>query len=318
MKKIFTFCIILSFSFCYGQDIDSLMQSLEKDSGKMPVLLTFKSPKLVLLQTNETQKKQTLTFWVSHRFGDIGGDSGGSHTFFGLDGATDIHLGLEYGITERLTVGIGRSRFNETYNLQGKYRLIQQMEEGTPLSVTLFLQSSWITRKEQFNNEFQNETDRISHFFQVILAKKISPSLSLMLNPGYLVRGQVEDPMDKKNFLVLGMGGRLKFTKSLSLIADYTWVNGLDRPDDLDANYTNPFGVGLEIQTGGHVFSLNFMNARYITANNFIPNTTSSWGDGEVRFGFTISRNFFLGPREQRDKQNIYKTDEAVEDKSNK
>ncbi|MCM4161248.1 hypothetical protein FHG64_02985 [Antarcticibacterium flavum] len=290
---IYVFLICMSLK---SQSLDSLMLEINPAQEEV-VMATFKSPKLVLLQTNETQKKYALTFWIGHRFGDIGGEFGGSHTLYGLDAATDIHLGLDYGITNDFTVGIGRSRFNETYHVLAKFRLLKQKEEGMPLSVTLFGQSGWITRKENFQNEFPAETDRITHFLQVILARKFSPSLSLMLNPGYLIRPVVTDAFDQNNFLVIGMGGRLKITKRFSLIADYTLVNGLDRPEDTEFTYYNPLGIGLEIETGGHVFSLNFQNATYITENNFIPYTQKSWEDGGVRFGFTISRNFYLGPK---------------------
>lgn len=299
MKSLITIVLLFYFSTLPGQNIDSLMRSLGPETNE-PVLSTFKSPKLVLLQTNETQEKQHLTFWIGHRFGDIGGEFGGSHTLFGLDAATDIHKGFDYGITEDLTLGIGRSKFNETYSAQGKYRMLRQLQTGMPVSLTLFGQSSWITRKEFFDNEFPEETDRISHFLQVILARRFSSSLSLMLSPGYLLRPQVEDPLDKENIFVLGIGGRLKLTKRLSLIADFTWVNALDRPGDLGEEHYNPLGIGLEIETGGHVFSLNFQNATYIIENNFIPNTRKSWKDGGVRFGFTISRDFYLGPRDRQ------------------
>lgn len=297
MKKLFLLFLVMSFSVTSGQDLDSLMLSLDPGRENQPVLSTFKSPKLVLLQTNETQKKQNLAFWISHRFGDIGGESGGARSLFGLDDATDIHIAFDYGISDDLTVGIGRSRFNETYNFNAKYRLVRQMEEAMPISASIFGQSSWITRREFVPNEFGDQGDRISHFLQFILARKFSQSFSLMVNPAYLAGFHPNDPQDKENFFVLGIGGRLKLTKMLSLIADYTLVNGLDRPDNLAAGYTNPLGIGLEIQTGGHVFSLNFQNAKFVTENNFIPNTTESWGDGEVRFGFSISRNFDLGPR---------------------
>lgn len=300
MKNFFLLILMLSLTWSYGQELDSIMQSLDSRQGDQPVISTFKSTKLVLLQTNETQKGKNLTFWVAHRFGDIGGDSGGPRTLFGLDAATDIHLGFDYGITDDLTIGIGRSRFNETYNLNAKYRLLQQTEVGMPLSLSLFAQSSLITRKEFFPAEFDNRGNRLSHFFQFVLARKFSPSLSLMVNPGYLVGSHIEDPGDKENFFIIGFGGRLGITKRISLIADYTVVNGLDRPGDLAAGYTNPLGVGLEIQTGGHVFSLNFQNAKFVTENNFIPQTRESWGDGEVRFGFSISRNFYLGPRDEK------------------
>ncbi len=296
MKNLILLILVMSFSVLYGQDVDSIMQSLDQGRENQPVLSTFKSTKLVLLQTNETQKRQNLTFWVSHRFGDIGGESGGARTLFGLDAATDIHLGFDYGITDGLTVGIGRSRFNETYNLNAKYRIVRQLETEIPVSLSLFGQSSLITRREHFPSEFDNRGNRLSHFFQIILARKFSPGLSLMINPGYLIGSHIQDPVDKEDFFVLGFGGRLGITKRISLIADYTLVNGLDRPGDLAAGYTDPMGLGLEIQTGGHVFSLNFQNAKFVTENNFIPNTGESWGDGEVRFGFSISRNFYLGP----------------------
>lgn len=305
MKKFYLICLSVYCSSLWGQDIDSLMQSLDTVNDQQ-VTSTFKSPKLVLLQTNETQKDKNLTFWIAHRFGDIGGDSGGSHSLFGLDAATDIHFGFDYGMTDDLTLGIGRSRFNETYDLQAKYAMIHQVKEEIPFSLTVFGQSSWITRKERFENEFKNETDRISHFLQLIIARKFSSSLSLMLNPGYLLRAQAEDPADKENFFVLGVGGRLKLTKTLSLIADYVWVNALDRPGNISAGYTNPLGVGLEIQTGGHVFSLNFQNSKFITENNFIPNTRESWGEGEFRFGFSISRNFYLETKNNRTTNDTY------------
>ncbi len=298
MKKIYLLVFLFTCSGIYAQDVDSLMATLngEKD---FRTIATFKSPRLVLLQTNETQKAKNLAFWVGHRFGDIGGEFGGSNTLFGLDIATDLYLGFDYGITDALTVGIGRSKFNESYSGLVKYRLLWQEEEGMPLSVTLFGQSSWITREPFSRNEFENESDRISHFMQVIVARKFSPGVSVMINPGYLIRpeAQVQDFEDSDNLFSLGFGARVKILKRISIIADYTIVNGLSRPDDLGIDYYNPFGVGVEIETGGHVFALNFQNSQAIIANNFIPNTTKSWTDGGVRFGFMISRNFNLGPK---------------------
>lgn len=294
----FLFCtLLLITTICPAQDVDSLMNALEDNSRPDLVVATFKSPKLVLLQTNETQKKNDLAFWVGHRFGDIGGDFGGSHTLFGLDVATDLYLGFDYGITDELTIGVGRSKFDESYSLLAKYKLLQQLDEGMPVSATLFGQSSWITREEFRPNEFPDQADRISHFLQVIIARKFSSSFSLMLNPSFLSRSQVTEPNDEESLFALGMGGRIKITKRFSLIADYTWVNGFGRPSDLDTKYYNPLGIGLEIETGGHVFSLNFQNAPYIIENNFIPNTQKSWEDGGVRFGFAISRNFYVGKK---------------------
>lgn len=298
MKKLLLFLFMIAISGARSQEIDSIMEQLSEEQDYR-TLATFKSPRLVLRQTNETQKAKNLAFWVGHRFGDIGGEFGSSHTLYGLDFATDLYLGLDYGITDELTVGIGRSKFNEAYNALVKYRLLWQEEGGMPFSVTLFGQSSWITREPFSNDEFQEEGDRINHFLQAIVTRKFTPGISLMISPGYFLRpeAQVQDPGDEQNLFALGIGGRFKIFKRISIITDYTFVNGLSRPDDLTTDYQNPFGVGVEIETGGHVFSLNFQNSRYITPNNFIPNTTKSWSDGGVRFGFVISRNFNLGPK---------------------
>ncbi len=292
---------LLTFSV-FAQDADSLLQSLNADKKSEPIIATFKSTHLVLLNTNETQKKNDLAFWIAHRFGDIGGQFGGSNTLYGLDIATDIYFGFDYGFTDKLTFGIGRSKRDETYNLFGKYRLIQQKETGLPLSVTLFAQSAWITRKPFNTTEFSSESDRISHYLSTILASKVSSSLSLMLNPGILLRQKVADVNDEKTLFSLGMGGRLKLYKRFSLIADYTLVEGLGRKKNLATKYYNPLGAGIEIETGGHVFSLNFQNSPYIIENNFIADTQKSWTDGGVRWGFSVARNFALFQKKNKNK----------------
>ncbi|AVR43942.1 hypothetical protein C7S20_00925 [Christiangramia fulva] len=298
MKTVLSLLLLCIFQSAFSQDVDSIMNSLSTEKNYV-VEATFKSPWLVLSQTNETQKAKNLTVWIAHRFGDIGGEFGGSHTLYGLDAATDIYLGVDYGISDKLTVGIGRSKYNETYNGLLKYRLLQQKEEGLPISVTLFDQAGWITREEFFDGEFDGQADRISNFFQVIVARKFSSGVSFLIGPGYLVRSNnlVDSTGDEDDLFSVALGGRIKLFKRFAIVADYTIVNGLSR--DTPGGYFNPFGVGLEIETGGHVFSLNFQNSQYIIANNYIPNTTKSWSDGGVRFGFSISRNFNLAPHKK-------------------
>lgn len=294
MKKI-TFCIVLFQLSLFAQDMDEMMNQLS-EGNNFEVEATYKSTWLVLSQTNETQNAKDLNFWIAHRFGDIGGEFGGASTFYGLDVATDLYIGFDYGITDHLTVGIGRSKYNETYNGLIKYKLLRQSDK-MPVSVTLFDQLAWITREEFSNNEFSQESDRISNFFQAVITKKFSPGLSLMLSPGLLMRpdAQLLSAEDQNNLFALSMGGRLKLFKRISLLVDYTLVEGLGR--EASEELYNPLGIGIEFETGGHVFSLNFQNSQYIIANNFIPNTSKSWTDGGVRFGFAISRNFSLGKK---------------------
>lgn len=304
MKKISLLVIVVSLNLmgAYAQKADSLLNVLDSGSVNRNVESVFKSTRVVLSQSSETQKKHDLDMRIRHHFGDIGGRFGSAHTLYGLDVASDLFIGFDYGITDDLTVSIGRSKQDELYNFSGKYKLLKQQENGgLPVNLTLFAQLGWIAREPFSPSEFSTYSNRFSYFLQPIFSRKFSSRLSLEVMPGLLMRKNTTESRDPENLFSLGFAGRMKLTKRLSFIADYTLVNGLSRPKDLSQAYYNPLGVGLEIETGGHIFSLNFMNSEYIVENNFIAGTKKSWRDGGVRFGFTISRNFTLFKSKNKD-----------------
>lgn len=278
-----------------AQQVDSLLKTLDSSAKFNKVEATFKSPHIVLSHSTETQKKHDLDLRIRHHFGDIGGKFGGAHTLYGLDVATDLFIGLDYGVSDQLTIGLGRSKHDELYDFYVKQKIFQQQKDGgMPINLTLLAQVALIAREPFSTTEFSKYSNRLSYFIQPILSRKFSSAISAQVMPGFLIRSAPSDSNDPKNLFVLGFAGRIKLTKRLSFVADYTLVNGLSRPDNLATKYYNPLGVGLEIETGGHIFSLNFMNAAYILENSFIADTQKSWGKGGVRFGFTISRNFSL------------------------
>jgi hypothetical protein len=294
--KVFIFFLLLCAVLAMrasAQEVDSLLNSLSSNQKFNKVEATFKSTHIVLSNSTETQKKHDLDLRIRHHFGDIGGEFGNSHTLYGLDVASDLFIGLDYGITDKLTIGIGRSKHDELFNFLVKQKILQQKEDGMPLNLTLFAQLGLVAREPFAADEFKAYQDRLTYLIQPILSRKFSPSISLQLMPALLIRSSTTGPGDPENLMSLGFAGRIKLTKRLSFVADYTLVNELSR-GDLEATLYNPLGVGLEIETGGHVFSLNFMNSEYINENSFIPSTKKSWKDGGVRFGFTISRNFSL------------------------
>lgn len=297
MIKFFTTVISLFLitTATKAQDADSLLNSL--DSSKFSggkTTATFKSTRVVLSHSSETQKKYDLDLRIRHHFGDIGGNFGGSHKLYGLDVATDLYIGLDYGITNKLTLGIGRSKHDELFNFFVKQKTIEQKQGSFPVTLTLLAQAGVIAREESFQNEFNNDSTRTSYLFQAMIARKFSEHLSLQISPTYLMRSMHIAPGDYQNLFSIGFAGRFKLSKRLSLVGDYQLVNAFSRSERLSEIYFNPLGVGLEIETGGHVFSLNFMNSEHIIENNFIPDTQKSWNNGGVRFGFTISRNFSL------------------------
>lgn len=301
------FFLVMLGQTAYPQQTDSLLNSLQSEKFTK-VESTFKSPHIVLSHSTETQKKYDLDLRIRHHFGDIGGEFGGAHTLYGLDVATDLFVGLDYGFTENLTIGFGRSKHDELFDLYLKHKILQQKNDGTmPINLTLFAQVALIARVPFNTDEFKLYSDRISYFVQPILSRKFSSRISAQVMPGLLIRSANTIVNEPQNLFTLGFAGRIKLSKRLSFVADYTLVNGLSRPKEVPVKYYNPLGVGLEIETGGHIFSLNFMNAEYINENSFIPDTKKSWGDGGVRFGFTISRNFSLFKSKNPDiKSTIY------------
>lgn len=312
MNKIYfsLFSIFLLSKLAQAQSVDSLLMALDSNKAQTEVDAVFKSTRVVLSHSSETQKKHDLDMRIRHHFGDIGGRFGSAHTLYGLDVASDLFIGFDYGVTDDFTLGIGRSKQDEMYNFSGKYRLLKQKRGSImPVNLTLFAQMGWIAREPLNSTEFASYANRFSYLLQGILSRKFSSRFSLQAMPAYLIRQNVANANDPEALFTLGFAGRMKLTKRLSFVADYTLVNEISRPDLSSEDYYNPLGIGLEIETGGHIFSLNFMNAEYILENNFLPNTKKSWQEGGVRFGFTISRNFTLFKSKNKDpdkKSTIY------------
>lgn len=280
--------ILLTLFFTPAFSQEELLDEVVQDDK---VMASFKTTRIVNAHSIETVKKRTLDFRITHHFGDFAGDNGGIHSFFGMDNAADIRIGLEYGITDRLTVGLGRSKVAELVDGFLKFRLLQQTTSNSmPVSLTLFANSGFTPAKD-VDNRYDKLANRFSYTWQLLLARKFSRKLSLQLIPSLNHRNLVTGE-DENDLFSLGLGGRFKITKRFAVLADYFYTFSDFRKDN--NIYSAPLGVGIEIETGGHVFHVFFTNNAGIVENNFIPNTTSSWEKGEFKLGFNISRVFTL------------------------
>jgi hypothetical protein len=287
---------------------DSLGELFGKDSVRRdPVIATFKSTRIINGQSNETLAKGDLDFRVAHRFGDMGGSGGGSSTFFGLDNSTDIRIAFEYGITDRLTAGISRAKgsgnFTQMYEVLGKYKLLRQtMDNRVPVGVTVFANAVASGMKSSVEksdvNYFDSFSSRMSYTAQAIISRKFGELISLAVLPTFVHRNRV-GYKDMNNMFAMGVGGRLRFSKRVALVVDYFVPFRDEESKDYYASrgteFYNSLGVGVEIETGGHVFHLNFTNSTAILENQFIPETVTTWTQGQFRWGFNISRRFSLG-----------------------
>jgi hypothetical protein len=305
MKYIYLLLLCYSAN-CYAQEDLSKMFSHDSVKTHEPVIATYKSTRIIQGHSPETLKKRELDFRVAHHFGDLGGEYGGAKTFFGMDNSSDVRIAFEYGITDRLMVGIGRTKgsgsLTQMYEGLAKYRLLRQTtDDHVPVSVSLFgnavasAMTSSITKSDA--SYFDKFSDRMSYTGQIILARKFNRNLSLTLSPTLVHRNRVVY-MDENDLFALGAGGRFKFSKRLGLLVEYYYPfrsqESKDYFEGRGQKFYNPLAVGLEIETGGHVFHINFTNSTAILENQFIPETTTTWKQGQFRWGFNISRRFSL------------------------
>lgn len=290
-------------------DLEKALASDSISTGREEVEATFRSTRIINSQSIETIHKHELDFKVDHRFGDIAGTNGGAKNFFGLDNSADIKIGFEYGITDYLNVGIARAkgatRVTQLYEANLKYRALRQTVDGKiPLSVTLYtsLTIPGVEADQQNAGEatsYRQFSDRLNLVGQLIIARKFGSNFSLALHPTYIRRNTTASYDGAQDLFAMGIGGRLKVSRRMALVMDYFLpfrsTASKERYADAITALYNPLGVGLEIETGGHVFNLNFTNATAIQEMQYIPETTSSWTKGQFRWGFTISRRFSLG-----------------------
>ena len=292
------------------EDLLSLVD--QKDEGPRKVYATFKTTKIGNAQSIETVKNKHLDFKISHRFGNISDANQKNplnytaQNFMGFDNASDIRFSFDYGLTENITLGIGRSRMKHIIDGNIKWKILSQTSNfSMPISLALFSSVGYShdPMKTIYGNivkDFKsNELHRFNFFNQLIIACKLNDAVSLELLPSYMYRNYIIESINSKNnaadvngFFTLGFGGRVKVTKRMSIVGDYYY--NFAKYYQNNSSVFMPLSLGCEIETGGHVFTLLFTNAPGLIENNFIPYTSDTWTKGQVKFGFCIARTFAL------------------------
>ena len=293
MKKAYLTAIvcIALIKISYTQEED-LLHLVNQDSSKKEfVTSAFKSSRVIMSHSMEMLHAGILDFRILHRFGNI---NDGAYEFFGLDNAT-IRLGLDYALGNNFTIGIGRSTHKKELDGFMKLRVIRQTKGARPVPVSLvFVGGSTINTLKVSEPERKNFRFRLGYYGQLIIGRKFSESFTLQLSPIIVHQNLVRSIDDPNDLIALGTGGRLKLTKRISLNVDYFYVFNLN-----ETSLYNPLSVGLDIETGGHVFQLHFTNAIGMNERAFLSETNNNWGKGDIQFGFNISRSFQLGKRKR-------------------
>ena len=285
MKKNIT--LFFFFLLFISQNIKSqdLMDLLGNDKpSKEFATAAFKTTHLILGQSIENVAKGHLNFIIAHHFGRI---NEGSYNFWGLDQST-IRIGLEYGITDKLEVGLGRSSYQKTIDGFVKYKILRQNNMKMPISISYFGGMAINTLKWEDPTRDNFFSSRLSFVNQLLIARKFNDNLSLQLMPSFVHKNLVKRVIDQNNIFAIGGGGRYKLTKRLSVNAEYYQLLPGQTADDFD----NSLSLGVDIETGGHVFQLFFTNSQPLFERGFITETQGKWNKGDVFFGFNIIRTF--------------------------
>ena len=291
MRAFMTLCLVLSLGLTAQDEEMDLLGLLGEEEVTDYAIASFKANRVINLHSLETTAKRVLDIKISHRLGRI---SGGLQEWFGLDQAT-IRLGGDYGITDQLNVGLGRSSFEKTYDGYVKWKFLRQSKGARNVPISLVAMSSMAIKTIPFaiperENYFSS---RLYYVHQLIIGRKFSDAFSFQLSPSLVHRNLVMTTDEASDVLALGSAGRIKLTQRLALNAEYIYV----LPDQLAEGYRNSASIGLDIETGGHVFQLHFTNSTAMNEKGVITETTDDWLEGDFHFGFNISRVFTIRKR---------------------
>ena len=286
MKTCFTVLVLCIVSLsAWGQD-DLLSLLGDEEEVTNYATASFKTNRVINLHSLESTSGGVMDFKISHRFGTL---NRGAYELFGLDNAT-MRLGLDFGITDRLTIGGGRSNFEKTYDTFIKYKFLRQSSGKRNMPVTAaFLATAAVQTLKWDNPDRENYfSSRLYYTYQLILGRKFSEGFSLQLSPTVVHRNLVKTSAESNDVIAVAAAGRIKLTRRLAINAEYIYV----LPDQLASEYVNSFSLGFDIETGGHVFQLHFTNSTSMIEKGFIAETREKWLDGGIHFGFNVSRVF--------------------------
>ena len=280
MKNFFLILLLFT-ATCFSQEED-LLKGIDEPVVKQIVSSSFKGLKIVNLESTKIASKGDLYFVVAHRFGRV---NEGIEDFFGLDNAV-TQIKFVKGLTKWMSASAGRSEL--AYDFAVKYRFANQIENGFPLEIVGFNSIAFNNTLKQRNLPKMIFKDRIIYVNQLLISRKFSERLSLLIAPTYFHENFVLNDLQANSQYALGIGGRYKLTKRLSMNIDYSEHFNRDK----SSIYKNPLSIGIDIESGGHVFQMHFTNSQGIHEAGFLGNTTGNWANGSINFGFNLVRVF--------------------------
>lgn len=293
MRLFLLFFLFLSGSVFSQNSLDDIIGST-KDITK-PITSTFSSTRLINGHTVEMIPKGVAEFRISHRFGTI---EDGFYDIFGLDQA-QIRLGYDYGINENIMIGFGRSSYKKTYDVFSRISFMRQTTNNKiPVSIQYLLASSIETLRYGSKIPFMQ---RVGIINKILVAKKIG-KFSVQASPSLMIHEFYN--YNKKIFSSLGISARYMLGNRVALTTEYHYRlkhndDGSPAYNDIFMRNYNSLGIGIDIETGGHIFQFHFSNSSAMNEQGFLFETDKSWSNGEICFGFNILREFSRGNKSE-------------------
>jgi hypothetical protein len=290
-KSITLLILVLSLAInSFGQDdllklVDSSKPTKENTSR------AFKSSRVINGHSMEMIPKGNMDFRILHRFGLV---TTGANNLWGLDQAT-MRFGFDFGLTKDLSIGIGRSTLNKEWDGFIKGRLVQQSKGpgSFPISIVAVGGMTYSTMPWSYPDRENYTSSRIGYYGLIIFGRKLNEYISMQISPTMVHRNLVPLETDDNDAFALGFGGRVRLSRRVAFVIDYSYIiSGVDKNI-----YSNPLAMGIDIETGGHVFQLHFSNSQGMNEKALITGTTDKWGEGEIRFGFNLSRMFVINKK---------------------
>ena len=259
----------------------------EIDNGNQDAayeIAIFKGLKVINFESTKLVANKGFSFIVSHRFGTV---KDGFQNLFGLDQAV-THLNFVYGISENVNISASRSSNQKIYELGSKIRLVKQRKGENPFNIVVYssvLANTGLDKDNLPKLEFKH---RLSYVAQLLVSRKMNSKLSFILSPTFFHDNYISDDYQNNSQYGIGFGGRYKIGKRWSLNTEY----GVHLNRSNNSLYNNPFSIGVDLETGGHVFQLHFTNSQSMNTNGVFGTSTGDWTEGDVYFGFNLARSF--------------------------
>ena len=282
------FAMLFSVAAVQAQNEPSMLDALGEEQTTDYATNAFKSSRVINSQSMEMIHEGTMDFRILHRFGPV---SNGYYQFFGLDQAS-MRMAFDFGLTPNLMVGVGRSTNKKELDAFVKYRILWQStgRRNIPISLLWVSGATMNGLKDPVGNPEVSATfsRRMGYYHELIVGRKFSERFTLQITPTLVHRNIVANKLVANDQYSLGIGGRYKVTQRMAIVWDYGYVF-----NRFPANAShNPLSIGVDIETGGHVFQLHFSNANGMNERAYLTDDNGNWAKGQIQFGFNLSRIF--------------------------